>query len=220
MRREKSTQHNNMSSSGESAIIQFNVGGTRFATTMSTLKRLGSNFLSNLAEYSQNGGSPDKGSITVLRDSKGALFIDRSPQVFTVVLEYLRTGALHIPPGITKEQVLSEFLFYSIPHPYLHWEMPQGIPKVADVLSGVVHFETLEDAIGFWKLYIIPFKCVQLHHSKSSHHLHMITGKQRRLSLHTMRASRRLLSRDFTSSITPHCCATLASQMSPKCPVK
>jgi len=44
---------------------------------------------------------PKKGQFNSPKDKEGAFLIDRSPDKFRVVLEYLRTGVLDIPKGIT-----------------------------------------------------------------------------------------------------------------------
>jgi hypothetical protein len=66
--------------------VLLNVGGTVFETFQSTLKKLRTCKLSKDYEMQK-----------YFREEKGDYFLDRDPQVFSVVLNYLRTGELHIP---------------------------------------------------------------------------------------------------------------------------
>lgn len=64
-----------------SDIIHLNVGGTRFSTSRQTLTWIPDSFFTALLS----------GRISSLRDETGAIFIDRDPKVFGVILNYLRT---------------------------------------------------------------------------------------------------------------------------------
>eukprot|EP00727_Mastigamoeba_balamuthi_P003733 m51a1_g13357 hypothetical protein (240) ;mRNA; f:427-1346 len=48
------------------------------------------------------------------RDKHGALFIDRNPDGFAMILEFLRTGRVFKPPHWSDEQAGHEFDFYGI----------------------------------------------------------------------------------------------------------
>lgn len=45
---------------------------------------------------------------------EGAYFIDRSGELFAPILEYLRTGELHIPENMSQLAVIREVQFYGI----------------------------------------------------------------------------------------------------------
>lgn len=62
-------------------IVHLNVGGTRFSTSRQTLTWIPDSFFTALLS----------GRIPSLRDETGAIFIDRDPQNFSVILNYLRT---------------------------------------------------------------------------------------------------------------------------------
>ena len=94
-----------------SGIVKLNVGGVRVMTTMSTLKSRGPNFLSTMLESDASGKLP------TMRDSEGYAFIDRNGSAFTAVLDYMRTGELIIPEGMSRRQVEAEFDFYQIQIP-------------------------------------------------------------------------------------------------------
>lgn len=86
-------------------IVKLNVGGRKFDTTEITLFSKGHNFLTSLLS------SP----LPSMRDDAGRLFIDRNGNMFEILLEYLRSGALHIPPHISAA-VRSLFSSISVLH--------------------------------------------------------------------------------------------------------
>ena len=60
-------------------IIQLNVGGWKFATTLSTLRPEKGSILEKMFSY----------DFAVNRDSDGAVFINRSGENFSFILDYL-----------------------------------------------------------------------------------------------------------------------------------
>jgi len=86
----------------ENSIVKFNVGGYFYQTTRETL--VGSPFLITLLE----------GKIPTKKDETGAIFIDRDGQYFSVILEYLRTREVVVPPNLTRSSILREMAFYCI----------------------------------------------------------------------------------------------------------
>jgi hypothetical protein len=90
----------------EGSIVNLNVGGQHFSTTLSTLSVKGENFFTAL--LSQRFDSQ--------KDKKGRFFIDRSPDLFVVILDFLRTGKLTLR-GMDEESVRAEALFYGIEIP-------------------------------------------------------------------------------------------------------
>eukprot|EP01006_Ploeotia_vitrea_P004454 TRINITY_DN114624_c0_g1_i1.p1 TRINITY_DN114624_c0_g1~~TRINITY_DN114624_c0_g1_i1.p1 ORF type:complete len:467 (+),score=19.58 TRINITY_DN114624_c0_g1_i1:116-1402(+) len=86
----------------EGEIVKLNVGGTKMMTTRSTLLSRGATFFSGLL----------KGDIPATLDDDGYYFIDKDPDAFKVVLEYLRTGKWFLPKTVDFEAVhdLSTFL--------------------------------------------------------------------------------------------------------------
>ncbi|XP_041969332.1 BTB/POZ domain-containing protein KCTD3 [Aricia agestis] len=62
-------------------IVNLNVGGTKFATSWHTLTWVPDTFFTALLS----------GRIPTVRDETGAIFIDRDPNLFSLILNYLRT---------------------------------------------------------------------------------------------------------------------------------
>uniref|UniRef100_A0AC35TV50 BTB domain-containing protein n=1 Tax=Rhabditophanes sp. KR3021 TaxID=114890 RepID=A0AC35TV50_9BILA len=87
----------------ENSIIKLNVGGTIFATSKTTLTWLPGTFFTSLLS----------GGIDSLKDSEGAIFIDRDPQLFRIILNYLRTRHLEIK-NVDLGQLKHEAQYYNI----------------------------------------------------------------------------------------------------------
>uniref|UniRef100_A0A5S6R438 BTB domain-containing protein n=1 Tax=Trichuris muris TaxID=70415 RepID=A0A5S6R438_TRIMR len=70
-----------MFSNGQDAVIKLNVGGTHFTTSRSTLTWIPDTFFTSLLS----------GRIPTLKDDSGAIFIDRDPKLFYIILNYMRS---------------------------------------------------------------------------------------------------------------------------------
>eukprot|EP00727_Mastigamoeba_balamuthi_P004921 m51a1_g14427 hypothetical protein (340) ;mRNA; f:509507-511007 len=105
-----------------SDMVKLNVGGRRFETTWTTLLCAGSSHSPSFFAALRPEGS----RFAQARDEGGALFIDRPGDLFAVLLDYLRTGSLHLPRGISPEQVDQEALFYGIRLPP-GWDNRRGV---------------------------------------------------------------------------------------------
>ncbi|KAH7707985.1 BTB/POZ domain-containing protein KCTD17 [Aphelenchoides avenae] len=84
--------------------IRLNVGGKVFQTSKQTLSRDPESFLAHLA--SEN--------IPSQKDHSGAILVDRDPEYFQIILNYLRCGLLFLPANIVIDQLLNEADFYGI----------------------------------------------------------------------------------------------------------
>ncbi|KAH7719466.1 Potassium channel tetramerization-type BTB domain containing protein [Aphelenchoides avenae] len=69
--------------------VRLKVGGKVFQTTKLTLNREPSSFLARLCDDDQQ--------LPSAKDDSGAYMIDRDPRYFSIVLNYLRNGCLHLP---------------------------------------------------------------------------------------------------------------------------
>lgn len=89
--------------------ITLNIGGKYFTTTRVTLSKAPNSFLHKLSLKSL-----DPKEIESDRDERGAFLIDRDPNYFQIVLNYLRHGKLIMNKGLIEEGVLEEAEFYNI----------------------------------------------------------------------------------------------------------
>lgn len=87
--------------------IRINVGGKLFVTSSTTLTNAGSDSMLS-AMIGDNWKA--KPTSTAAED----FFIDRNPAYFSVLLDLLRTGELHIPPGLSEKALHREALYYGI----------------------------------------------------------------------------------------------------------
>ena len=92
-----------MSHTFTSDIINLNVGGTRFSTSRQTLSSPQESFFTSLLS----------GRIPTCRDETGALFIDRDPKLFSIILHFLRTRDLDLN-GVDVAVLRREAEFYGI----------------------------------------------------------------------------------------------------------
>eukprot|EP01095_Lingulamoeba_sp_RSL-Kostka_P005457 TRINITY_DN167_c3_g2_i1.p1 TRINITY_DN167_c3_g2~~TRINITY_DN167_c3_g2_i1.p1 ORF type:complete len:430 (-),score=94.16 TRINITY_DN167_c3_g2_i1:55-1344(-) len=92
----------------ENDIVKLNVGGKKFLTTKTTLKSNGENFFTLLLDKDENK------KMNVIRDDEGYIFIDRSYELFSIILEYLRTSILDIPDNVSLTSFKQELEFYCI----------------------------------------------------------------------------------------------------------
>lgn len=74
-------------------IIRLNIGGKIFETTLQTLKTKGENLLTNTIIQDRESGT--SAASPVIKDSSGSYFFDRSPDLFKIILEYLRNGEMY-----------------------------------------------------------------------------------------------------------------------------
>eukprot|EP00123_Amoebidium_parasiticum_P006979 comp17793_c1_seq1/m.17856 comp17793_c1_seq1/g.17856 ORF comp17793_c1_seq1/g.17856 comp17793_c1_seq1/m.17856 type:complete len:516 (-) comp17793_c1_seq1:120-1667(-) len=92
-------------------IVTLNVGGRIFQTTQKTLCKIKGSMLA--AWFS--------GRHTLVRDGNGHVFIDRDPNMFEIVLGYLRDGRkmhLDLTDEAKMEHLANEFDYFCIPHPW------------------------------------------------------------------------------------------------------
>eukprot|EP00727_Mastigamoeba_balamuthi_P012064 m51a1_g7480 hypothetical protein (194) ;mRNA; f:209998-210781 len=124
-------------------IVSFNVGGTVFSTTATTLRSRGENYLTRILGHIADG------QLAVATDSTGRIFVDRSPVLFSIVLEYLRSGSLNIPDSVPRRAVLDELRFYSVSGPWCIGT-PEELPGVSDLVAGSVDVQPLE-IVEYWR---------------------------------------------------------------------
>lgn len=90
------------------SVVELNVGGVFYTTTLSTLTKNTNSVLGQLF----TGKSQE---LKLVRDAKGKYFIDRDGVLFRYVLDYLRNNKLILPESFhEKERLKSEAEFYNI----------------------------------------------------------------------------------------------------------
>ena len=88
------------------SIVDLNVGGHLYTTSLSTLTRFPESML----------GAMFSGRYPVLRDSRGNFFIDRNGAMFGYVLDYLRSLKLSLASNFQEhEKLRDEADFYQVP---------------------------------------------------------------------------------------------------------
>jgi hypothetical protein len=92
-----------MSQTFTSDIIHLNVGGTKFSTSRQTLTCIQDSFFTSLLSQ----------RIPTCRDETGALFIDRDPKLFSIILNFLRTKELDVN-GVDISVLRHEAEFYGV----------------------------------------------------------------------------------------------------------
>ncbi|VDK79472.1 unnamed protein product, partial [Onchocerca ochengi] len=84
-------------------IINLNVGGHRFATSRQTLTWIPDTFFTSLLS----------GRIPTVRDETDAIFIDRDPETFRIILNYLRTKQIDLS-GVSLINLKHEAQYYGL----------------------------------------------------------------------------------------------------------
>jgi len=91
----------------ENVIVYLNIGGYYYTTDKSTLYRFGPCYFTSLLE----------GKFPVKKDNKGRYFINRPGKFFEPILEYMITGEVSIPDGMSIKSIVREARFYCIEFP-------------------------------------------------------------------------------------------------------
>lgn len=95
-----------------SGIVELNVGGVHYTTTIKTLQSEQGSRLSDLFDGDTVKAKPKS---TVTKDAKGRVFLDRDGVLFRYVLDYLRDEAIRLPDGFReKERLLREAEYYRL----------------------------------------------------------------------------------------------------------
>jgi len=86
--------------------VRLNVGGRVFTTSRATLTKDPQSFLARIALEDTELGSD--------KDESGAFLIDRDPQYFSPILNFLRHGKVHLDRNVMEEAILEEAEFYNV----------------------------------------------------------------------------------------------------------
>jgi len=104
--------------------VTLNVGGKIFATTRSTLTKDTKSMLSQMFS----------GEWESFKDMNGCILIDRSPEYFAPLLNFLRSEQLIIDPGVSPAGVMEEAKFF-------------GLNNVVEHLKYIVELNTRSESI-------------------------------------------------------------------------
>ncbi|EEB11324.1 BTB/POZ domain-containing protein kctd15, putative [Pediculus humanus corporis] len=103
-------------------VIELNVGGVFYTTSLTTLKKEPDSLLSNI--FSGKQEPPPK-------DAKGKYFLDRDGVLFRYVLDFLRNGSLVLPESFReKERLVQEATYFRLP------TMMEAILSYSDCTKG------------------------------------------------------------------------------------
>ena len=90
-------------------IVELNVGGVFYSTTLSTLTKESDSLLGQL--FTSNSKS-----LQITKDSKGKYFLDRDGVLFRYVLDFIRNQRLVLPENFhEKERLKSEAEYFKLP---------------------------------------------------------------------------------------------------------
>lgn len=103
---EQRPENASVSSKFRQRRLIINVGGTRFETYNSTLLRFPGTRLARLAKSAEADEAYDAAA--------GEFFFDRSPAMFALLLDYYRSGELHINAGICGSHIRAELDFWKL----------------------------------------------------------------------------------------------------------
>eukprot|EP01147_Barroeca_monosierra_P002250 gene2250-5253_t len=120
-----------------SSLVRINVGGVVFVTTRATLLPPGADpsFFSALLS----------GRVPTITDSSGALFVDRDPKLFEIVLNFLRSGYVRLR-DIDLGELKHESDFYGVTSLSQHLELLHpGISCGGLLFDTLIPPESLED---------------------------------------------------------------------------
>ena len=108
------------------SVISLNVGGVVYTASLTTLKRYSKSMLA--AMFS--------GRMPLETDANGNYFIDRDGKLFRHVLNFLRSGQLHLPKGFTElEQLKQEVDFYQLKDMIAHLNKVSSSTQASHVNS-------------------------------------------------------------------------------------
>ena len=97
-------------SPANATVVELNIGGQTFTTTIETLGRY-ENSLLGLVFSKLNNSS----SVPLLRDTRGRFFIDRDGNLFRYILDYLRNDTLTLPENFSEtRRLIDEAKYYRL----------------------------------------------------------------------------------------------------------
>ncbi|KAJ4463129.1 putative SH3KBP1-binding protein 1 [Paratrimastix pyriformis] len=118
---EKAKQRAEVLYTPEDPIIELNVGGKKFHTLRATIMRCPNSLLADMIQGKCGG----------VRDPNGRLFVDRNPDVFELLLDFIRTEQLPpFPSDADRQCFRREAEFFRVPLPELPLCMPSPAARI------------------------------------------------------------------------------------------
>lgn len=145
--------------------ITLNVGGKHFTTSHSTLQaKEPMSMLARMFADDNNGYLMNPSA----RDSSGAYLIDRSPEYFAPILNYLRHGDVVLDKNVNPKGVLAEAVFYGMFFLCIFY-LPSISEKTYNqicCLSPLVSYYTIKIRIGLGQHYFLLLSLSLLYNFK------------------------------------------------------
>ena len=132
-------------STASTSTVTFDIGGTNFTVATSTIEQHPESMLATMisGRWAIEGSEVDQ-SFDVINEKP--LFIDRNPNRFGFVLDFLRDGKVNLPHTTTAEEMAIDF-------DYLNIDVPEEaiafhpLPAPLVVSNLVSRFKDLEDKV-------------------------------------------------------------------------
>ena len=138
----------------KAAMIRLNVGGHMFATSKQTLSKCG--YFEPFLE----------GRLPHAVDENGALFLDRSPELFKILLQFMRANTT--PPQATllplKQDLLAECLFFQLDAltDFLRGEISDHDMRPEDRQLRALELQGVTELIDLYSVDIVERECHDL----------------------------------------------------------
>jgi hypothetical protein len=102
----------------DSEILKLNIGGSLFSTLKSTLTKKIKKNENEFYKASIFESLLSDATLDIKYDENKAIFIDRNPNYFSLILDYLRMAntdnEFELPNNVNKNEILKEAKFYSL----------------------------------------------------------------------------------------------------------
>ena len=95
-------------------IIRVNVGGVKFTTSATTLASEPGTLLSKIFNPLESKDFEGIGYNMAQKDEDGDVFFDRDPEMFKIILEYLRNRKVYKWEGVEWEKIKDEATYFGI----------------------------------------------------------------------------------------------------------
>lgn len=95
----------------ENEFVTFNVIGSRFVLKQDLFKSYPTSLFNHLIQSDVDYFCSPKGTVKI---KPNEFYVQRSPDLFKIVVQFLINGQLHVPSWSCKDEILDEFSFWNI----------------------------------------------------------------------------------------------------------